>query len=307
MTLQKDMDIKTAVDSARGDDLPLKICEDIFWVGMYDKSGTHSNSYLIVDKTEALLIDGGSRLNFPSVVMKILKTGMAPSAIVALCYQNYNPRFCGSLHHFDLIINRPDLKIISDRASLMFIEHYLEADRFLSLDEASYRFEFSSGRLIDFIKTPFAHSAGSFVTFDRKSGVLFTGDLFSSYSCNPDLMMKLTAKCGSCEAPSHCIDEGKPCPLFEIAQFHRNMMTSERALKYALEQIASVPFTIIAPQHGSVIRETGDIILVSDILAKLQRVGIDSIVGDRSFADMGNISPMRERLGAALRKTAPRN
>jgi flavorubredoxin len=64
---------------------PIEIDAGVFWVGFNDiESGLHCNPFLIVDGDEAILIDGGSRLDFPQVMMKILKTGIAPKSIVGL-------------------------------------------------------------------------------------------------------------------------------------------------------------------------------------------------------------------------------
>ncbi|MDH3838287.1 MAG: hypothetical protein OET57_16185, partial [Desulfobacteraceae bacterium] len=50
---------------------PVEIAEGIYWVGFYDaKSGLHCNPYLIIDNEEALVVDGGSRPDFATVMMK---------------------------------------------------------------------------------------------------------------------------------------------------------------------------------------------------------------------------------------------
>lgn len=50
-------------------DRPVKIADDTYWIGFYDKvSGLHCNPYLIVDGDEAVVIDGGSRPDFPIVM-----------------------------------------------------------------------------------------------------------------------------------------------------------------------------------------------------------------------------------------------
>jgi hypothetical protein len=93
------------------------------------------------------------------------------------------------------------------------------------------------------------------------------------------------------------MEDNGACPVREIIEFHRHIMTSERALRLALEQIAHIPFSVIAPQHGSVIHEPADIVLISQCLASLKGVGIDHILGDRPFWGIGNIEPIRERFG----------
>jgi flavorubredoxin len=280
---------------------PIKLAEEVYWVGFHDpQTNAPTNPYVIVDGNEAVVLDGGSRSAFPSVMMKILQTGIAPSSIVALIYQNYDPRLCGSMPHLESIIDRPDLKVISDRANRMFIQHYAVAASFLSLHDVAHEFRFSSGRTLRFINTPYAHTAGSFITFDDKTGILFTSDLFSGYSSEDDLFMHLGQSCRSCGEPGDTerCPIGRPlCPIDSILSFHRDIMTSERALKLALERVSKIPFTIIAPQHGGIIHEPEDVINLCERLATLRGVGIDGISGDRAFAELGNISPIIERLG----------
>jgi flavorubredoxin len=177
-----DIDLESSVEIADG----------IYWIGFFDEqAGLHCNPYLIIDNDEALVIDGGSRPDFATVMMKILQTGIAPNQIIALLYQHYDPDLCGSIPNFEDIIKRNDLRIISDSANLMFIRHYSVATRLLPISKLNYQFKFSSGRTLQFVKTPYAHSGGSIVTFDETSGILFTSDLFGSLGREWELFLKL--------------------------------------------------------------------------------------------------------------------
>jgi flavorubredoxin len=278
-------------------DRPVDIGTGVYWVGVFDAlSLTHFNAYLIIDDDEAVLIDGGSRSGFASVVMKILQTGIVPSVIKALVFQNYNPRFTGSVLHLQDIIDRADLRIISDRTTHMFLRHDCKSDALFSLEDVNYKFTFSSGRRLEFIKMPFAHTAGSFATFDYKSSILFTGYLFGCEHSNWNLFLKLPPTCHTCTDYSNCAEKKEFCPITSVAGFHRSIMASERSLRYALERIAAVPFLTIAPQHGSIIHKPEDIVLICELLSTLKNVGIDGIIGDRSFFDLGDIKAVRERL-----------
>ncbi len=271
---------RAALDYAR----PIEIAEKIYWIGFFDaKSGLHCNPYLITDGEESVVIDGGSRPDFPSVMMKILSTGIDPSSISALIYQHYDPDLCGSIANFEDIIDRSDLKIISSKSDHMFIRHYGASRSVLvSLEELDRRFRFSSGRELRFTKTPYAHSHGSFVTFDEKTGVIFTSDLFGSYSAQWELFLELSPECGRCTDYLNCPQEKSYCPIPDILRFHQKTMPSGRAIRFALEQIAGIPFSIIAPQHGSVIRNAKDIRIIWERLSSLTDVGIDGLLGSRS-------------------------
>lgn len=265
----------------------VEIADNIYWVGYADiKSAMQCNPYLIIDGEEAVVIDGGSRPDFPSVMMKILSTGIAPSSITALIYQHYDPDLCGSVPHFEDIIDRHDLQIIAAKSDHMFIHHYSVSSPVVSLEELDHQFRFSSGRTLRFIPTPYAHNAGSYTTFDAQSGILFSSDLFGSYGVEWKLFMELTPECRDCNAYDHCPNEKPRCPLPDILRFHRKIFPSERAVRFALEQMAKVPFTMIAPQHGSIIRQARDIEIVWRRLATLTGIGIDGLLGDRCTFDL---------------------
>ena len=279
--------------SLRGDaeyEKPIEIADGIFWVGFYDRqAGLHCNPYLIVDHDEALVIDGGSRPDFPTVMMKILQTGIAPNRIKALLYQHYDPDLCGSIPNFEGIIKRQDLKILSETENLMFIRHYSASSNLVPLDDVDHQFSFSSGRTLQFVKTPYSHSAGSFVTFDRESKILFSSDLFGSYGTEWQLFLNLRSECLNCMNIGNCPQKLPNCPIHDILDFHRAIMPSHKALKYAFERILEKPFETVAPQHGSIIKNKNHMKFILKQLAALDDVGIDGIVADDYSFNFGNL------------------
>jgi flavorubredoxin len=266
-----DIDIESAVEIAEG----------VYWIGFYDEqAGLHCNPYLIVDNDEAMVIDGGSRPDFATVMMKILQTGIAPSQISALLYQHYDPDLCGSIPNFEDIIKRDDLKVMSDSENLMFIRHYSVSTQLLPISKINYQYTFSSGRTLQFVKTPYAHSGGSIVTFDPQSGILFSSDLFGSLGLGWELFLKLRPECMNCTSLARCPQNRQTCPVNDILNFHKTVMPSGKALRYALEQMLEIPFTMIAPQHGSIINDKDSFRYVFTLLANLKGVGIDGIIED---------------------------
>lgn len=258
---------------------PVLIADGVYWVGFADKrSGLHCNPYLIVDGDEAVVIDGGSRPDFPTVMLKILQSGISPNQIAALIYQHYDPDLCGSIPNFENIIDRDDLKIISDKRNTFFIHHYYVSSPIVSLNQLQHSYTFKSGRRLEFFNTPYCHSMGSFVTFDTKTKVLFTSDLFGGSYPNWNLFLRLppdaqtcALQCATCRIPD------KECPLADCMQFHRAVMPSTRALHNSLRIIAEIPFRILAPQHGSIIDTHADMVAVFKALLSLSDVGIDGV------------------------------
>jgi flavorubredoxin len=275
---------------------PIEIADGIYWVGFYDQqSGLHCNPYLIIDNDEALVIDGGSRPDFPTVMMKILQTGIAPNQIKALLYQHYDPDLCGSIPNFEGIIERNDLKIMSASENLMFIRHYSVSSRLVTLSEQRYRYAFSSGRTLEFIKTPYSHSAGSFVTFDPKSKIVFSSDLFGSYGSDWELYLELKPECIECVELDDCPKKLPNCPINDILYFHKKIMPSSKALKFAFEKILALPFETIAPQHGSIIFDKKEMKYIFQMLISLVDVGIDGIIDDQYAFDFRNLDERFEQ------------
>ena len=275
---------------------PVEIAEGIFWVGFYDEqSGLHCNPYLIVDKEEAIVIDGGSRPDFATVMMKILQTGLKPNRIKALLYQHYDPDLCGSIPNFEDIIENNSLKVISDKSSLIFIRHYSVSSTMVSIEDIDFKYTFSSGRTLQFIKTPYSHSSGSFVTFDPKSGIVFTSDIFGSYGTEWELFLELRPQCLDCVNLAKCPQDRQNCPIDDILKFHKIIMPSRKALKYALNRILELPFKAIAPQHGSIITDRNIMRYVFELLISQRDIGIDRMVEDESSLHFPNLRERFER------------
>lgn len=260
---------------------PVPIAEGIFWVGFRgEPTDFFCNPYLIVEKDQAVLIDAGSRTDFAVVMMKILQAGIDPSQIVALVYQHYDPDLCGSMPNFIDMCDNTKLKVLSETSNTYFLSYYIHRDRYpllSSINEHDFEFTFNN-RTLRFISTPYAHSQGSFVTYDERTRTLFTSDLFGSFSTKWDLFLELDASCYHCHDDGDCPANKAYCPMPDLIQFHRHIMPCEKALRHALQRIREIDADRIAPQHGSVITQKKDIRFIADRLESLNGVGIDALL-----------------------------
>jgi len=262
-------------------DRPIEIADHIYWVGFHDvTSNLHCNPYLIIEGDQAVLIDGGSRSDFADVMMKILQTGISPNQIVALIYHHTDPDLCSSMSNLIDICENPKLMILSESRNNTFLSFYIEREHrtlLRSIDEFSNGFTLA-GRTLQFFKTPYAHEAGSFVTYDPKTKTLFSSDLFGSFSSQWELYVDLMDGCHSCIDYDHCIYQRKSCPMLEILKFHARIMPSEKSLRYAMDVIRKLDVDRIAPQHGSIFRNKVDIDVLIERLGGLNGVGMDRIL-----------------------------
>jgi hypothetical protein len=117
-----------------------------------------ANPYLIREGDEAVLIDGGNRDDFSSVMLKILRTGIRPSQICRLIYQHYDPDLCGNLPQMEALIGTKELRIISHKENNVFIQYYSSKTPRLDFRDLGNQFTFATGRKLAFYATPFCHS-----------------------------------------------------------------------------------------------------------------------------------------------------
>lgn len=261
----------------------IEIADGIYWVGYADENRElHCNPYLIVEGGEAVLIDGGNRDDFSSVMLKILRAGVEPSNISRLIYQHYDPDLCGSLPQLEAIIDNKDLKIISHAENNVFIHYYSARTKKLDYRTLGGHFDFATGRRLEFYGTPYCHLPGSFITFDAKTGTLFTSDLFGSFDYKWDLFLELDESCRSTSGRNlaSLLDKAEYCHLKGIVRFQETIMTSSKALAYALDVIEGLGARIIAPQHGSIIRGEENIGAVIRLLRSVDHIGIDKVLAE---------------------------
>lgn len=264
------------INGERLDKEPVSIAEGIYWVGYTDENrGLHCNPYLIIEGNEAVLIDGGNRDDFSNVMLKILRTGLEPSQITRLIYQHYDPDLCGSLPQLEAIINTDSLRIISHRENNVFIHYYSNKTEMLDFHDLGGRFDFATGRRLEFYPIPYCHQPGSFATYDTKTKTLFSGDLFGSFDTIWSLILQLDENCLTCESPAAC---SLKCPFDGIVKFHQTVMPSNRALSHGLDILEKLDIERIAPQHGSIICKKKEIGLAIRKLRAIGNVGIDYLL-----------------------------
>lgn len=269
------------IDNALDYSLPIQIGEGIYWIGYADdNTGLHCNPYIIIDGDEAVLIDAGSRNDFSTVMMKILQTGISPNMISRLIYQHYDPDLCGSIPQFENMIENDQLKILSHRENNIFIRYYNSHRPKECIEHIGLSYTFRSGRKLSFIKTPYSHSPGSFVTYDHKTKTLFSSDIFGSYNHTWDLYLEMYNQCLTCQDTAHCVIKDAKCPIRGIENFHERIMTSKKALNYALDEFEKLDIETIAPQHGSLLVRKFEHQLITQRLRQLTNVGIDGIIGE---------------------------
>lgn len=214
---------------------PIKIAEGVYWVGFYDeKANFHCNPYLLVDDNEAILIDPGSIPHFPVVARKVFSL-VQPKQITKIILHHQDPDLCASVPIFEDLIGRSDMKLVLHPRAGFLVWHYGVKSEFINIDEGQ-TVEFGAGRKLKFINAPYLHTPGVFMTYDEKTKILFSSDLFGAFS-KPDWNLYANAE----------------TYLEEMAAFHAPYMPSKEILGHTMAKLEKMDIEMICSQHGSII------------------------------------------------------
>jgi two-component system, cell cycle response regulator len=218
-------------------DQAVEISDNVYWVG-YNQTNLlfHTNSYLIIDKDEAVLIDPGSALDFDVIVKKI--EGVCPlKNIRHIVLHHQDPDLCGSATEFEKL---SDVTVYIPERSAVFTKYY-GIKSFVNLVRDCDTLELKSGRVLRFLMTPYCHSPGAMVTYDEKSKILFSSDIFGAFNQGWRLFAD------EIDYKEH---------LASVKRFMEPYMASKEAVMNFVKKAEKLPLSMICPQHGSILRKT---------------------------------------------------
>ncbi|AFM42295.1 diguanylate cyclase (GGDEF) domain-containing protein [Desulfosporosinus acidiphilus SJ4] len=211
----------------------VEIAEDIFWVGGSDQEGgLHCNPYLLIDGDEAVLIDPGSVLDFDYVFENVCSiVPLAKIKYIVLHHQD--PDLCASVPLFEQ--KGAVFEVVTHWRTQTIVKYYGIKSKYYSVNEHDFRLTLKSGRVLGFVQTPYLHFPGAIATYDYSSKTLFSSDLFGAFSYGWSLYA------------------GEDY-LEKMKTFHEHYMPSNDILRPVMEVFLGMDISMIAPQHGSIIR-----------------------------------------------------
>ena len=225
---------------------PIPIADNIYWVGMLlENDPFQCLPYFIENGDESILIDPGSMLEFEDVMQKVSQvTDIKNIKYIVLHHQD--PDLCAAVPEIEKRIDRKDLTIITHSRMTVLIKHYQVTSQYYEIDKNDLKISFKSGLELQFLTTPYCHSPGAFVTYEPKSKVLFSSDIFGGLEESWDFYAKED--------------------YFQQAKaFHSSYMPSKDIFNYALRKIEQLDINLIAPQHGSIIERRYVYNLIEDM------------------------------------------
>lgn len=205
-----------------------------------------SNIYLLLDEGEAILFGPGAEVHQNELKEKILKC-ISLRSLSAIVVHAEEPGSSSALSFFEKEGSRA--QIATHWRTWSQLRFYGFSSEPYIIDERGWTLRLASGRLLQFLPTPYLYQPGAFATYDRATKTLLTGALFSSYS----------------EHPSLGVDEGF---LERLKRFHRVTMPSREFLAPVLQILGKMDIERILPTYGSIIE--GDIHQIEEELSQLE-------------------------------------
>lgn len=210
----------------------VEIAKSIYWVGGNGHDGgLHCNPYLLVDEDEAVLIDPGSVLDF-EYVLENIKTIVPLEKIKYVILHHQDPDLASSVPLFEKKGAR--FKIVTHWRTQTLVKYYGIKSDYYIINENEFKLTLNSGRVLSFVQTPYLHFPGAIATYDNRTKLLFSSDLFGAFSFEWSL---------------YAGDDY----LERMKTFHEHYMPSNEVIRPVMEVLLGMDISMIAPQHGSII------------------------------------------------------
>ncbi len=212
-------------------DAPVDLGNGVYWIGYTETDSVfRTNAYIIESGDEAALIDAGSAVYFDSMSQQIEKI-VDIRKIRYFIQHHQDPDLCASLPLWEK--KTGPQKIYAHTKANILIWHYGVSSELVNVDDTGWELKLPD-RVLKFIFMPYMHSPGEIMTYDPKTKILFSGDIFGGLSMDWSLY-----------ANEYYMDA--------METFMENYMPSTEIVNENLKRIEGLEINMICPQHGSII------------------------------------------------------
>lgn len=262
---------------------PVKVGANTFWIGAFlENDPFQCHPYFIENGNESILIDPGSMIEKERIIENIRKLSDLKN-IKYIILHHQDPDLCASVPSLEELINRDDLLIVTHSRMSVLIKHYGLKSNYYNIDENNLGLKIKNINL-EFHTTPYCHSPGAFVTYEKSSKILFSGDLF-----------------GGLEQSWHFYaDENY---YKEVEGFHMAYMPSRDILNYALRKVEALDIELIAPQHGSLVKREFINPLIEKMKLMKSGLYIDSHYTENLSLTIDELNRTQDELNSSYQET----
>ncbi len=208
------------------------------WLGWEENEGDKAvqvNQYLIINRGKGILLDPGGVYTFPRVISN-LAMYISPDNIIYIIFSHQDPDVSSGAA---LWLNNTSADIYISKLWERFIPHFgiYSYDRIKPVPDNGMSIDLPSGDKLDIIPAHFLHSVGHINVFDRRSGVLFTGDIGAAVFSKDN---------------KYLFVEDFEYHVRLMEGFHKRYMNGNAACRKWVDIVKRYNPKVIAPQHGAI-------------------------------------------------------
>ena len=200
---------------------------------------------------ESILIDPGSKLTWRGTREKILEIIPLENIKYIVC-QHQDPDITTAVEDLLAEVGTKGRFVVTHWRCATLFKHYDWGVDFYEVDEKRWRLK-AGDRRLEFVFTPYMHFAGNICTYDTKTKILFSSDIFGAFTES----FKLFA-----DDPKNYFEQMK--------LFHTHYMPSKEIVNNGLDAIEEKEIEMIAPQHGSIIKKE----MIPYLISKLRKLDV---------------------------------
>ncbi len=243
---------------------PISLGDGVWWVGsVLPNDQFQCHVYLIENENESILIDPGSKLTWNRTREKILQITPLEN-IKYIIAHHQDPDITSCIEDILEEIGGNGRYLVTHWRSATLLKHYGWKIGFYEVDRNDWKLTAGKRRL-KFLFTPYLHFPGNICTFDERSTILFTSDIFGAFTEKFSLFV---------EDPKSYFEQMK--------MFHTHYMPSKEILNHGLDAIERCDARMIAPQHGSIIKKEH----IGYLISRLRRLDVGIFLHFSGYRDI---------------------
>ncbi|ACK67566.1 flavin reductase domain protein FMN-binding [Rippkaea orientalis PCC 8801] len=194
------------------------------------RNGTTYNSFLIEGEKTAL-IDTSHR-KFEQLYLDHIKGLIDLKTLDYLIVSHTEPDHSGLIK--DLLNLAPQMTIVGSKVALQFLDNMVHQPFKSLMVKSGDRLELGNGHLLEFVSAPNLHWPDTIFTYDHKTRILYTCDVFGMHYCD-----------------DYLYDEEKELLEADFKYYYDCLMgPNARSVLAALKRIETLEIQTIATGHG---------------------------------------------------------
>lgn len=200
------------------------------------RNGTTYNSFLIQGHKVAL-VDTSHR-KFEQLYLEIITGLIDINQIDYLIVSHTEPDHSGLVK--EILQLAPDITVVGAKVAIKFLEDMVHQPFKSMLVKSGERLDLGNGHELEFISAPNLHWPDTIFTYDHKTSILYTCDVFGMHYCD-----------------DHTYDENFTAIEEDFAYYYDCLMgPNARSVLAALKRIEKLDIKTVATGHGPLLKHS---------------------------------------------------